>query len=86
MLLMANRLCTRCLLSIELVVGGIVTKCQIKTMDADMMLNFDFSSSNVVNKIIMKADGLKEAFNEIGPRSEVIEILMSPDKPHFRWI
>lgn len=53
-------------------------------MDADTALNFDFSSLNVNNKIIMRADGLKEAFNEADPRSEVIEILMSPDKPFFR--
>lgn len=53
-------------------------------MEADMTLNFDFSSANVNNKIIMKADGLKEAFNEIDNRSEVIEMVMSPDKPYFR--
>lgn len=64
--------------------GGIVTNCSIKTMEADMTLNFDFSSANVNNKIIMKADGLKEAFNEIDNRSEVIEMVMSPDKPYFR--
>ena len=49
-----------------------------------MTLNCDFTSANVNNKIIMKAEALREAFNEADSRSEVIEILMSPDKPHFR--
>ena len=53
-------------------------------MEADMTLNFDFTSANVNNKIIMKAEALREAFNEADSRSEIIEILMSPDKPHFR--
>ena len=72
------------LLALSTLVGGIVTNCSIKTMEADMTLNFDFTSANVNNKIIMKAEALREAFNEADSRSEVIEILMSPDKPHFR--
>ena len=71
-------------LTLFTLVGGIVTNCSIKTMEADMTLNFDFTSANVNNKIIMKAEALREAFNEADSRSEVIEILMSPDKPHFR--
>jgi len=54
-------------------------------MDAEMALNFEFTSLNVENKIIMKAEGLKECFNEIDGRSEIIEILMSPDEPLFRY-
>lgn len=49
-----------------------------------MTLNFDFTSGNVNNKIIMRSEALREAFNEIDSRSEIIEILMSPDKPYFR--
>ena len=64
--------------------AGIVTNCSIKTMDVDTTLNFDFSSANVVNKTIMRAEALREAFNEADSRSDVIELLMSPDKPFFR--
>ena len=53
-------------------------------MDVDTTLNFDFSSANVVNKTIMRAEALREAFNEADSRSDVIELLMSPDKPFFR--
>jgi len=54
-------------------------------MDSDQQLDFDFYSHNVVNKVIMKSEALKEIFSEIDGRSEVIEILLSPDPPHLRY-
>ncbi|XP_014681061.1 PREDICTED: cell cycle checkpoint protein RAD1-like [Priapulus caudatus] len=63
---------------------GVTTDCSIKTQDADESLDFDFCSENVVNKIIMKSECLKEAFAELDMSSDVLEILMSPDKPYFR--
>ena len=36
--------------------GGVVTDCSIQTQEADETLDFDFTSTNVVNKIIMKVD------------------------------
>ncbi|XP_063963632.1 cell cycle checkpoint protein RAD1-like [Lytechinus pictus] len=64
--------------------SGVVTDCSIKTLEPDEMLDFNFCSANVVNKIIMKSDCLKDAFQELDMTSEVIEILLSPDKPFFR--
>ncbi|XP_030847754.1 cell cycle checkpoint protein RAD1 isoform X1 [Strongylocentrotus purpuratus] len=64
--------------------SGVVTDCSIKTLEPDEMLDFNFCSANVVNKIIMKSDCLKDAFQELDMTSEVIEILLSPDKPYFR--
>ena len=34
--------------------GGVLTDCSIKTMEPDETLDFNFCSTNVVNKIIMK--------------------------------
>ena len=34
--------------------GGVITDCSITTMVADEVLDFDFSSANVVSKIIMR--------------------------------
>lgn len=34
--------------------GGVITDCSINTMVADEVLDFDFSSANVVSKIIMR--------------------------------
>lgn len=34
--------------------GGVLTDCSIQTEEPDETLDFDFSSANVLNKIIMK--------------------------------
>ena len=36
--------------------GGVVTDCSIQTQEADETLDFDFTSTNVVNKIILKVN------------------------------
>lgn len=64
--------------------GGVLTDCSIQTEEPDEALDFNFTSANVVNKIIMKSECLKEAFSELDMTSEVLEILMSPDSPFFR--
>ncbi|XP_071946302.1 cell cycle checkpoint protein RAD1-like isoform X2 [Antedon mediterranea] len=64
--------------------NGVLTDCSIKTLESDETLDFNFTSANVINKIIMKSECLKEAFQELDMTSEVLEILLSPDKPHFR--
>ena len=61
-----------------------MTDCSIQTRDADETLDFDFTSANVVNKIIMKAECLREAFAELDMSSDVIEVLLSPSPPYFR--
>lgn len=63
---------------------GVLTDCSIRTMEPDEVLDFDFCSTNVVNKIIMKSECLREAFNELDMTSNVLEFLLSPDPPHFR--
>ncbi|XP_074635306.1 cell cycle checkpoint protein RAD1-like isoform X1 [Acropora palmata] len=64
--------------------GGVLTDCSIQTQEPDETLDFDFSSAEVLNKIIMKSECLKEAFNELDMTSEVLQILMSPDNPYLR--
>lgn len=66
--------------------GGVVTVCKIKTQEPEEILDFDFSSTNVVNKIILQSEGLREAFAELDMTSEVLQIIMSPDKPYFRYL
>ena len=64
--------------------GGIVTECQIKTMEASEILDFNFTSLGVENKIIMRSECLRDAFTELDESSHIIEILMSPLSPWFR--
>lgn len=71
-------------LEILLVEGGVLTDCKIRTQEADDTLDFNFSSAGVVNKVIMRSECLREIFSELDGSSEILEILMSPDPPHFR--
>jgi len=64
---------------------GVMTDCSLKTLEPDEVLDFDFCSENVVNKIIMKSECLKEVFSDLDYSSEVMQILMSPDPPHLQF-
>ncbi|VDL95639.1 unnamed protein product [Schistocephalus solidus] len=58
--------------------NGVVAECNIKTMDALQILDFDFSSSKVTSKIIIKSDCMREAFSELDVTSEVLEVVVIP--------
>lgn len=64
--------------------SGVLTDCSIQTQDADEILDFDFSSANVVNKVIMNAECLREVFAELDMSSDALEILLSPSAPYCR--
>ncbi|OCU02610.1 RAD1 checkpoint DNA exonuclease L homeolog isoform X2 [Xenopus laevis] len=64
--------------------SGVVTVCKINTQEPEETLDFDFCSTNVLNKIILQSEGLREAFAELDMTSEFLQIIMSPDKPYFR--
>ncbi|KAM4050594.1 cell cycle checkpoint protein RAD1 [Anomaloglossus baeobatrachus] len=64
--------------------GGVVTVCKILTQEPEETLDFDFCSTNVLNKIILQSEGLREAFSELDMSSDFLQITMSPDKPHLR--
>jgi hypothetical protein len=34
--------------------NGIITECSIRTMETDSLVNFEFDTDKVINKIIMK--------------------------------
>jgi cell cycle checkpoint protein len=66
--------------------NGIVTECSIVTQEADEVLDFDFTSSNVHSRLIIKSECLKEAFAEIDFTNNVLEMIMSPNEPNFKLI
>lgn len=65
--------------------GGVVTVCKITTQEPEDTLDFDFCSTNVMNKIILQSEGLREAFSELDMTGDVLQITVSPDKPYFRY-
>ncbi|XP_061589643.1 cell cycle checkpoint protein RAD1 [Cololabis saira] len=64
--------------------GGVVTGCKINTQEPEELIDFEFCSTNVTNKVILQSDSLKEAFSELDMTSEVLQITMSPTQPFFR--
>jgi len=64
--------------------GGVVTNCAIKTLDADELTDFNFLGSPITNKVIMDAEGLRDAFSELDWSSPTISLLLSPSEPYFR--
>lgn len=64
--------------------GGVVTVCKINTEEPEEIIDFEFCSSNVTNKVILQSENLKEAFSELDMTSEVLQFTMSPNPPYFR--
>ncbi|UYV73580.1 RAD1 [Cordylochernes scorpioides] len=71
-------------LILMLVEGGVVTDCRINTLDPGDNPDFEFPPESVVNKVIMKSEALKDAWNDLDFTSESLEISISPDKPFLR--
>jgi len=63
---------------------GVVTNCSLKTLEAEELAHFNFRGAQISNKIIMEAEYLKDAFNELDWSSTEVTLLISPDPPHFR--
>ena len=70
---------------------GIVTECAINIQDgeeSDIDYNATFRSSEELNKLIIKSDCLRDAFNELAetPGATSITVLISPTAPFFRSV
>lgn len=49
-------------------------------------MDFNFDHSNVLNKVILCSDSLKEVMSDLDMSSDIVEILLSPDAPYFRFV
>ncbi|XP_049942135.1 cell cycle checkpoint protein RAD1-like isoform X1 [Schistocerca serialis cubense] len=63
---------------------GVVTDCSIRTQEPEEMLDFDIENAHVLNKVIARADNMKDVLTELDSTSEFVEVLLSPDPPYFR--
>ncbi|PRP85865.1 hypothetical protein PROFUN_06139 [Planoprotostelium fungivorum] len=59
--------------------GGATTHCGLSTLDSEQLNNFNFRGHNIVNKVIMEAPFLKEAFDELDWSSTNATITLSPN-------
>ncbi|XP_076175493.1 cell cycle checkpoint protein RAD1 isoform X2 [Ptiloglossa arizonensis] len=63
---------------------GIITDCSLKTQDPDELLDFHLEPENVLNKVVLQTELLKDILSELDPTSNIIELLLSPSAPFFR--
>jgi len=64
---------------------GVVTDCQVKTREAEECLDFNFANAQIISKVIMNSDYLKDVFSELDTSSEYIEFSISQECPsNFR--
>ncbi|XP_043682613.1 cell cycle checkpoint protein RAD1-like isoform X1 [Vespula pensylvanica] len=71
-------------LSILIEENGIITDCSLKTQNPEELLDFHLEPENVLNKVVLQTELLKDILYELDPTSEVIELLLSPEAPFFR--
>ena len=64
--------------------SGVTTNCGLRTLEAEEVHNFNFRGSPIFNKIIMESEHMKEAFDELDWSSQHLNLLISPEQPHFR--
>jgi len=53
---------------------GVITDCSLTTLEVDTLLDFHLESENVVNKVVLKTELLKDVINELDPTSDLVEV------------
>ncbi|XP_011646863.1 cell cycle checkpoint protein RAD1-like [Pogonomyrmex barbatus] len=71
-------------LSIIIVEDGVITDCSLQTLEVDTILDFHLDTGDVVNKIVLQTELLKDAMTELDSTSELVELCLSPEEPFFR--
>ena len=64
--------------------NGVTTSCALKTLEAEKLTDFRFRTEKVIAKVIVEAEYLKEAFNELDWSSPLITFTISNNAPYFR--
>ena len=76
------------LLRLMLTEAGILTECELTTIDAGEELDFPavFRQYPIVNRAVIQSDHLKEAFLEFNDLqgAATVSVLMTPSAPYFR--
>lgn len=53
---------------------GIITDCSLKTQEPDELLDFNLAQDNVLNKVLLKTELLKDVLSELDPTCDVLEV------------
>lgn len=64
--------------------GGVITQCELRTLDEVIPAEFSFRSSNVTARTVIKSGFLKECFAELDiPGATTVSLFMSPQAPYL---
>ena len=53
---------------------GIITDCSLKTQEPDELLDFHLEPENVLNKVVLQTELLKDILSELDSSSDLIEV------------
>jgi len=63
---------------------GVITQCELRTLDEVTPAEFSFRSSNVTARTVIKSGFLKECFAELDiPGATTVSLFMSPQAPYL---
>ncbi|XP_063242126.1 cell cycle checkpoint protein RAD1 isoform X2 [Bacillus rossius redtenbacheri] len=58
---------------------GVITDCNIRTLEPDSPLEYSFQPDDVVNKVILHSESFREVFSDLDPSSDLLEMTLTPD-------
>lgn len=61
-------------MSIIIEEDGVITDCSLKTLETDTLLDFHLEAENIVNKVVLQTELLKDVIAELDPTSELVEV------------
>lgn len=54
---------------------GILTDCSLKTLEPDDLIDFNIEPSNVLNKVILNTEILRDIWSELDPTTDVVAVI-----------
>ncbi|OZJ01579.1 hypothetical protein BZG36_05235 [Bifiguratus adelaidae] len=64
--------------------GGCVTECRISTFEPEALPSMTEFFGEAICRVIIKAEWLRDAFNDLDDSSDRIQVDIRPEKPYFR--
>lgn len=61
-------------LSVIIEEDGIITDCSLRTLEVDALLDFHLEAENIVNKVVLQTELLKDVITELDPTSDLVEV------------
>jgi cell cycle checkpoint protein len=63
---------------------GVITQCEIKTLDTPGPMEMNFRTSAITHRAIIRSEVLKDAFQDLDvPEADSVSVHMTPDVPYL---